>query len=60
MSDDPSVWLGWSIHLAASCETTGMFPAVLAAFEQELGSEKVLQLIGGRAVVLCRGEWRSG
>lgn len=41
MSDDPSVWFGWSIHLAASCQTTGMFPAVLTAMEQELGPQKV-------------------
>lgn len=36
------MWFGWSIHhLAASCQTPGMFPAVSAALEQELGLDKV-------------------
>lgn len=41
MADAPSVWFGLNIHLAANCGVKGMFEAVLAALEHELGSAEV-------------------
>lgn len=57
ISDDPSTWFGWSIHLAAGCETASMFDAVLATLDHELDPEKVVSTPASRERVYVALSW---